>query len=104
MKIRVHREARAEIESAAEWYSTRRAGLGEDFIGEVSRAFEAIREGPLAWPVWPDTASDLQIRRFVLPRFPFSVAFQVAGESIIVLSVAHAKRRPGYWIGRVGST
>jgi len=43
------------------------------------------------------------IRRALLPRFPYAVIFMDLGEHIRVLAVAHAKRRPGYWLGRVAS-
>ena len=37
-----------------------------------------------------------------LPRFPYAVIFMDLGTEIRVLAVAHAKRRPGYWLDRVG--
>jgi hypothetical protein len=33
--------------------------------------------------------------------FPYSVIFQEKGEAILIIAVAHAKRRPGYWKARV---
>jgi hypothetical protein len=41
------------------------------------------------------------VRRAVLPRsFPFVVFFYVREGVAIVLALAHAKRRPGYWTDR----
>jgi plasmid stabilization system protein ParE len=41
------------------------------------------------------------VRRAVLPRpFPYAVFFYVREGVAIVLAVAHAKRRPGYWTDR----
>jgi hypothetical protein len=40
-------------------------------------------------------------RRRVLEKFPYSVIFQEKEEVILVAAVAHAKRRPGYWRGRI---
>jgi hypothetical protein len=40
------------------------------------------------------------MRRFVLPRFPYAIAYQVHSNFIAVLAIAHAKRRPLYWIAR----
>ena len=45
---------------------------------------------------------DLVIRWALLPRFPYAVIFMDLGTEIRVLAVAHAKRRPGYWLDRVG--
>jgi plasmid stabilization system protein ParE len=39
-------------------------------------------------------------RRFVVPRFPYSVAYQVYDTRIVVLAVAHSSRRPLYWLNR----
>jgi hypothetical protein len=36
----------------------------------------------------------------VLRRFPFVVFYSIDGASIDVYAVAHAKRRPGYWLDR----
>ena len=41
------------------------------------------------------------IRRARLPCFPYAVIFMDLGTEIRVLAVAHAKRRPGYWLDRV---
>jgi hypothetical protein len=42
------------------------------------------------------------VHRAVVPRFPYVVAFEVHPEVILVLAVAHAKRRPLYWLTRAG--
>ncbi len=41
-----------------------------------------------------------EIRRCVLPKFPYYVAYEVLASEVIVLAVAHARRRPFYWINR----
>ena len=33
--------------------------------------------------------------------FPYSVIFQEKSDIILVVAVAHAKRRPGYWQTRI---
>jgi len=33
--------------------------------------------------------------------FPYSVIFQDKDDNILVVAVAHAKRRPGYWLKRI---
>ena len=35
--------------------------------------------------------------------FPYRVVYFVAGEQLVVVAVAHTKRRPGYWRDRVRS-
>jgi hypothetical protein len=37
----------------------------------------------------------------VLQRFPFSVVYLDDADLVIIVAVAHRKRRPGYWKERV---
>jgi hypothetical protein len=42
------------------------------------------------------------VHKAVLPRtFPYVVFFYLRGRVAVVLAVAHVRRRPGYWMGRV---
>ena len=36
-------------------------------------------------------------RRVFPTKFPFSVVYAVRETEIVILAVAHFKRRPGYW-------
>jgi hypothetical protein len=39
-----------------------------------------------------------KLRRFALnDRFPFSIVYSIQGDTLFVIAVAHASRRPGYW-------
>jgi hypothetical protein len=40
------------------------------------------------------------IRRHTMHRFPYMVAFEQHQEHVLVLAIAHAKRRPLYWLTR----
>ena len=96
-RVRVAPETEAELSAAALWYESKCAGLGADFIAVIDGALERIAESPLAFPRWRD---GLPYRRLVVWRFPFLIFFTVSAESVDVLAVAHAKRSPGYWVGR----
>jgi plasmid stabilization system protein ParE len=98
VKVRYHPDARAELLAAADWYEDRRVILGQDFQAEVRRAEAMIADRPAAWPHWAGV--NLDVRRFVLARFPYRLAFQVAGDTIIVIAVAHQSRAPFYWRDR----
>lgn len=43
-------------------------------------------------------------RRIVLPRFPYSVVYEVHADHIVIVAVAHQRRRPGYWRDRWGGS
>ena len=101
MPLELHPEARAELRSAALWYDERRPALGGEFIAEVSAAFDRISDAPESYPAWPGTrAAGPLIRKATIQRFPYVIAFKKHDRHVVVLAVAHAKRRPLYWLTR----
>ena len=40
------------------------------------------------------------IRKATIQRFPYVIAFEKHKQHVLVLAVAHAKRRPLYWLTR----
>ena len=101
MRLALLAEAEAELDNAAAWYDEQREGLGDDLLQAVQNALDAIAEAPEAWPLWPGAPPrDPPLRRFVLPRFPYAIAYQMHTAFVAVLAVAHASRRPFYWVGR----
>lgn len=101
MRLELHPEARAELRSAALWYDERRPGLGGEFIAEISVALGRIANAPTSCPAWPGTqARGALIRKTTVQRFPYVIAFEEHEQHLLVLAVAHAKRRPLYWLTR----
>jgi toxin ParE1/3/4 len=101
VRLELHPEARAELRSAALWYDERRPGLGDEFISEVSAALDRIGNAPESYPPWPRTlAAGPLIRKATIQRFPYVIAFEKHEQHVLVLAVAHAKRRPLYWLTR----
>jgi plasmid stabilization system protein ParE len=84
--------AEREVEEAARWYEARAKGLGQAFVDEVLRVFDAIEEGPEDFPLLRDP-----YRRKLLQRFPYIVIYKVTARRVYVRAVAHGRRRPGYW-------
>jgi plasmid stabilization system protein ParE len=70
---------------------------GEAFVEEVERVAQAIAEAPKRWPIYMGGA-----RRIPLHRFPYFIVYREDAEVILVLAVAHGRRRPGYWRPRAG--
>jgi plasmid stabilization system protein ParE len=87
-----HPDADAELEEASLFYESRMAGLGKFFAAEVERTISLVREFPEAGsPVAP------ALRRVVIARFPYSVVYRQEPGAIVIVAVAHQRRRPGYW-------
>ncbi len=104
MKVRLelHPEAVREVDAAVDWYEGQRAGLGAEFFTELRRSLQVIAEAPRANPSWSGgRARDVEVRRLLMERFPFALPYLVLEELVVVLAVAHVRRRPGYWLPRV---
>ena len=101
LRVRFHPDALAELEADAVWYESRERGLGSEFWDAVERVAIGAAEDPDRWPLFPDVRPSLKVRRRVLRRFPYVLAFKVYGPDLVVIAVAHARRRPGYWVHRV---
>jgi len=95
-QVEYHPEAKLEIRNSAIWYDDKANGLGLEFLLELRNAESLIRKNPELWPSY-----EVGTRRCVMQRFPFAVIYLVSGEKIQIVSVAHCKRRPGYWKNRV---
>jgi toxin ParE1/3/4 len=96
--IHVDDEVWAEVFAAASRYERERVSLGEEFVEAVDAALETIAANPEAWAVWPDIRQDdPPVRRYVMPRFPYLIGFQVFADHVMVIVIAYAARRPGYW-------
>jgi len=101
--VRLFPEAVAELAEAADWYAARRPRLELDFLNQVERILLVIERSPASFPRLLDLPEDLGIRRALVPRFPYAVVFIDLGAEVRVLAVAHAKRRPGYWLNRIAT-
>lgn len=89
-------EAVAEGRGAREWYLSKSSQAEELFRFELERAIELIRQSPETWPRYLHGT-----RRVVLERFPYSVVYTTDGRDSLIIAIAHASRRPGYWQTRI---
>jgi toxin ParE1/3/4 len=99
--LRLLDEAKEEMRESAHWYEEKRAGLGADFVDAVERALELIEEHPRRFVKVKTRFDDREVRRFILKRFPFVIVYEVLSVETLVVAIAHTKRRPKYWEGRL---
>jgi plasmid stabilization system protein ParE len=99
--VRFAPEVPDELAEAVVWYEAKRQGLGEEFLDEIRATLPLLGSRPRSFPRLQDIDASLEIRRALLARFPYALVFLVQEDEVRVLAVAHAKRRPGYWLGRV---
>ena len=87
--------AREELNEAAAFYEASVPGLGEAFLEDVERAIETVRESPGIGAL-----VGRRFRKAILRRFPFTIVYAQRDEEIVIVAIAHQRRRPGYWRGR----
>jgi plasmid stabilization system protein ParE len=95
-RLRLRRAAKADIDSAFDWYELQTVGLGADFLEALNICLTQIQQNPFLYPI-----VHRETRRAVLRRFPYSVLYLVTDNSIIVIGCFHARRNPATWLGRV---
>ena len=102
-RVRVDPRAADELDEAANWYDAQRAGLGREFVLEVREAVRALAREPQAGSPVDVVDATLGIRRVRVRRFPYQVVYVTLTEHVVVIAVAHDRRRPGYWAQRIGA-
>ena len=88
----------AEIELGEEvkYFNQQQEGLGYEFAKEVADTITRILKYPEAW-----TKLSKRTRRCRTNRFPYGVIYQVRGDRILIVAIAHLRRRPFYWRDRI---
>jgi plasmid stabilization system protein ParE len=89
-------QAVEEGRQARAFYLSKSPAVEEAFRQELESAIALIQEHPETWPKYA-----LGTRRFVLNRFPYSLVYKTDGTHSLIVAIAHAKRKPGYWTTRV---
>jgi toxin ParE1/3/4 len=95
-RVEYHECAIADVKSAVAWYRKRSRSAALNFVEELQRATETIRESPERWPTGKNNT-----RRFLLWRFPFVIIYSEHESVITIWAVAHGSRRPEYWVRRL---
>lgn len=96
MRVAFHPDARIEYRQAAAFYEARRPGLGGAFTLEIESVLDKIFEHPDRWRV-----IEQDVRRCLAHKFPYGVLYTIERDFILIIAVAHASRKPGYWRDRL---
>jgi plasmid stabilization system protein ParE len=94
----IHPSAEEELEEVADYYLGIDAELAQSFDQHYRHYRQLICEMPLLY--------NLRLRGTrrvnLLPRFgEYYIAYMIWLEKVVILAVAHAKRRPYYWRDRI---
>ena len=97
MTLDFHPEAGDEILNAVEWYLEHGdKTVAQRFALELETVLQRIKENPRH-----HGSIRADIRRALLPHFPYAVVYKHSDEVIQIIAVAHVRRRPGYWRKRI---
>lgn len=95
-EILITEGAEEDYTSSLRWYAERSQRAAEGFEAEFARALDAIAAAPDRYPLCDD-----RHRFYLLKRYPFQIIYRKASEDQwLIVAVAHASRRPGYWSSR----
>ncbi|QSQ22682.1 type II toxin-antitoxin system RelE/ParE family toxin [Pyxidicoccus parkwayensis] len=90
------------MEAIFDWYERRQPGLGSDFAAQLDQDLAQLIDSPRMAPPWKGpTAQQLGVRVAVMRRYPFVLPYLAREEWVVVLAVAHVRKRPGYWLRRL---
>jgi toxin ParE1/3/4 len=76
-----------DVDEAIEWYEKESPGLGLRFI----KSFEEAKEKLIKQPGAYKNITPL-VKRILLKNFPYKVFYNLSGDTIFIIGVAHAGR------------
>ena len=88
-------QAVLELEDGKEYYNLKQDKLGENFKQTVQECIDRILYNPELYPKLQD-----EIRRCIIHKFPYNIYYthDKTKKTIVILSIAHQRRKPYYWI------
>ncbi len=96
MNLIVLHEAEIEFSESVTYYEKKEEGLGARFRNEVAAATHWIEENPNV-----PRLRNKGYRRVNLRTFSHYLTYIVRGDTIWIVAIAHAHRRPEFWLNRI---
>jgi len=94
--IRFHPAARKEIQQAFDWYRQEASPLvATGFLDDFEQTLALLKRHPEI-----GETGNSQTRRLVFQRYPYTVVYRLAGETLEIVAIAHHSRKPEYWARR----
>jgi len=87
--------ARRDFDESFDWYAERSTQAAIRFANAVDAALTDAAANPEQF-----AAVDKIHRACPVKRFPFRIVFRIVQDRVLVVAIAHAKRRPGFWKDR----
>jgi toxin ParE1/3/4 len=98
MKVAFTAEVLLELRAARQWYNRRAPGTGERLVDLVDERIGDIARAPTSFP---RDRQEPMVRRARIHKFPYTRLFMVHDDAVVLLALAHGRRKPGYWRKRL---
>jgi hypothetical protein len=98
MRARFIKTAEREVDEAVAYFDTQRDGLGDRFEQDLQNTVAFVTTRPLSGKVISE-----RVRKFGLRTFRYNIIYMIDADEIIIVAVAHHRRRPGYWLNRLAT-
>ncbi|MCC6695879.1 MAG: type II toxin-antitoxin system RelE/ParE family toxin [Candidatus Hydrogenedentes bacterium] len=92
-----HPAAESEYLETIAYFEFKQPGLGVSFFAEFEKLLDSVCESPERYKL--ELGSTVRVA--LMTRFPYSVHYRTVSGAVQVLAVAHQRRRPNYWLGRL---
>lgn len=96
MQARFLRPAETEVDEAVAYFDEQRAGRGDRFEEDLRNTVEFVTAHPTTGKQITES-----VRQFRLSTFRYNIIYVIEAEEIVIVAVAHHRRRPGYWRSRL---
>lgn len=98
MKVRYLPDALRELNESVAYYHERAPLAARRFA-------EAVRQEESRILEFPKAAPEFEGQHFrLVPHYPYTLIYRLLEREILIIAVAHHRRRPGYWKTRLGNT
>ena len=97
MSYTLHPAAESELSNAAVYYAREASsGIARAFLAEFDRVIELVERNQQL-----GTPAKAGLRIYPFRRFPYSIVYREVEAGPHVYAIAHQRRTPEYWHGRV---
>ena len=96
MTFRFLPSAEVELLEAISYCAAIQSELGIRFEEAVAEAVRNLVANPQR-----GARRSRSTRRWLVKSFPFGVIYRVSESEILIVAVAHQRKRPEYWAGRI---
>ena len=73
-------------------------------MDEIEKAVERLPRWFRAYPVISAPNDRHEVRRIRLWKYPYALVYTTGERWVHVLAIGHMRRRPFYWVDRLGET